>query len=56
MVWMCVVLALMLTRASVAMVTGDLNTVKALCGVISAKEEAEEGALEGERIIQGERS
>ena len=56
MVWMCVVLALMLTRASVAMVTGDLATVKALCGVVSAKEEAEEGALEGERIIQGERS
>ena len=56
MVWMCVVLALMLTRASVAMVTGDLATVKALCGVISAQEEAEEGALEGERIIQGERS
>ena len=56
MVWMCVVLALMLTRASVAMVTGDLATVKALCGVISAREEAEEGALEGERIIQGERS
>ena len=56
LVWMCVVLALMLIRASVAMVTGDLAAVKALCGVISAKEEAEEGALEGERIIQGERS
>jgi TRAP-type C4-dicarboxylate transport system permease small subunit len=56
LVWMCVVLALMLIRASVAMVTGDLATVKALCGVISAREEAEEGVKEGERIIQGERA
>ena len=56
LVWMCVVLALMLIRASVAMVTGDIAAVKALCGVISAREEAEEGAKEGERIIQGERA
>lgn len=56
LVWMCVVLALMLIRASVAMVSGDLATVKALCGVISAREEAEEGVKEGERIIQGERT
>lgn len=56
LVWMCVVLALMLTRASVAMVTGDLATVKAMCGVLSAKEEAEEGALEGERMVKGARS
>ena len=56
LVWMCVVLALMLIRASVAMVTGDIAAVKALCGVISAQEEAEEGVKEGERIIQGERT
>lgn len=56
LVWMCVVLALMLTRASVAMVTGDLAAVKALCGVRSTKEEAEEGALEGERMIKGARA
>ncbi len=56
LIWMCVVLALMLTRASVAFVTGDLAAVTALCGVRSTKEEAEEGALEGERMIQGARS
>lgn len=56
LIWMCLVLALMLIRASVAMATGDLATVKALCGVISTREEAEQGALEGERIIQGERA
>jgi hypothetical protein len=53
---MCVVLALMLARASVAMVTGDLAAVKAMCGVRSTREEAEEGALEGERLVQGARS
>lgn len=56
LVWMCVVLVLMLTRASVAMVTGDLSTVKAMCGVRSTKEEAEEGALEGERMVKGAHS
>ena len=55
LVWMCVVLALMLIRASVAMVTGDLAAVKALCGVITTREEAEEGALAGERLVRGER-
>lgn len=56
LVWMCVVLALMLIRASVAMVTGDLAAVKALCGVITTREEAEEGALAGERLVRGERA
>jgi len=54
--WMCVVLALMLLRASFALVTGDLATLRALCGVRSAQEEAEEEAAAGERIIQGERA
>ena len=52
--WMCVVLALMLIRASVALVTGDLATVKALCGVRSIQEEAEEEASTGERLVRGE--
>lgn len=56
LVWMCVVLALMLARASVAFVTGDLAAVKTLCGVRSTREEAEEGALEGERLVKGARS
>lgn len=54
MVWMCVVLALMLVRASVAIVTGDLETVRAICGQRTSEEEAEEEALAGERMVKGE--
>ena len=54
LIWMCVVLTLMLIRASVALVTGDLATVKALCGVRSAEEEAQEEAIAGERMVRGE--
>jgi len=54
--WLCLVLALMLVRASFALVTGDLATVRALCGVRTAQEEAKEEASAGERIIAGERS
>ena len=54
MIWMCVVLALMLVRASVALVTGDLATVKAICGQRTTEEEAEEEALAGERMVKGE--
>jgi TRAP-type C4-dicarboxylate transport system permease small subunit len=54
LVWMCVVLALMLVPASLAIVTGDLATVRDLCGVRSAKEEAEEEAIAGERLVRGE--
>jgi len=54
LVWMCVVLTLMLIRASAALVTGDLATVKALCGVRSAQEEAREEAIAGERMVRGE--
>lgn len=54
LLWMCVVLALMLVRASVALVTGDITTVKDLCGVRSAEEEAQEEAEAGERLVKGE--
>lgn len=54
LVWMCIVLALMLLRASVALVTGDLELISALFGVRSAVEEAEEEAAAGERLIRGE--
>ena len=50
------VLALMLLRASTALVTGDIATLKALCGVRSAEEEAQEEADAGERLIKGEQS
>jgi TRAP-type C4-dicarboxylate transport system permease small subunit len=56
LVWMCVVLALMLARASAALVTGDIVRVQAICGVRSAQQEAEEEAAFGERIIKGEAS
>ena len=54
LVWMCLVLALMLVRASVALVTGDITTIKDLCGVRSAEEEAEEEAETGARLVKGE--
>lgn len=54
LVWMCVVLSLMLVRASVALVTGDVATVKAVCGVRSIEEEAKEEADAGERLIREE--
>lgn len=55
LVWMCIVLALMLVRASTALVTGDIKTVQAICGVRSAQEEAEEEAAAGERLVHAER-
>ena len=52
--WMCLVLTLMLIRASVALVTGDLATIKALCGVRSSEEEALDEAAAGERLVRGD--
>ena len=54
--WMVVVLALMLLRASIALVKGDIKTVHQLIGVRSSKEEAKEEAEAGERLIREERS
>ena len=54
LVWMCLVLALMLVRASVALVTGDITVLKDLCGVRSVEEEAQEEAEIGERLVKGE--
>lgn len=52
--WMCVTVALMLVRASAALVTGDIELVKAICGVRSAREEADEEAAAGERMVKGD--
>ncbi|WP_144635693.1 TRAP transporter small permease subunit [Bordetella genomosp. 13] len=52
--WMCITVALMLVRASAALVTGDVELVKAICGVRSTKEEAEEEAAAGERMVKGD--
>lgn len=54
LVWLCIVLALMLIRSSIALVTGDYETVKRVCGVRSTQEEAKEEAEAGERLIRGE--
>lgn len=54
LLWMCIVLALMLARASAALVSGDIEVVKSICGVRSAKEEADEEAAAGERMVKGE--
>ncbi len=56
LMWMCVVLALMLVRASTALVTGDISAIKELCGMRSAQEEADEEAAAGERLVQAERN
>ncbi|HRP26867.1 MAG TPA: TRAP transporter small permease [Burkholderiaceae bacterium] len=54
LVWFVIVLLLMLLRSSAALVTGDLELVKTLAGMKTASEEADEGAAEGERLIQAE--
>ena len=55
LVWMVVVLALMLLRASIALVKGDVTTVHQLIGVRTSKEEAQEEAEAGERMVRGDR-
>jgi TRAP-type C4-dicarboxylate transport system permease small subunit len=53
LIWMCLVLALMVARSSVALVTGRFDDVKAIAGVRSTQEEAEEEAAAGERMVKG---
>ena len=52
--WLCVVLAIMFLRSSIALVTGDLQTVRAICGIRSTEEEAAEEAQAGERMVRGD--
>lgn len=54
LIWMSIVLVFMLIRASVALVTGDIRTVKALCGQRSSEEEAQEEAQAGRRMVRGD--
>lgn len=56
LVWLCVVLALMLIRASLALITGDLALVSAICGIRTTREEASEEAEAGKRLVQEEQS
>lgn len=55
LVWLCLVLALMLLRASLALITGDLALVRVVCGIRTTREEASEEAEAGKRLIQGEK-
>lgn len=54
LIWLCVVLGLMLLRSSLALVTGDLATVQAICGMRGTKEEALEEAEAGKRMVHGD--
>ena len=52
--WLCVVLALMLLRSSLALITGDLAGIQSLCGIRSTQEEASEEAEAGKRMVHGD--
>ncbi len=54
LVWFCLVLALMLLRASLALVTGDLPTVQRIAGMRTAQEEAREEVQTGRRMVHGD--
>ncbi|GAA5084601.1 MAG: TRAP transporter small permease [Alcaligenaceae bacterium] len=54
LVWLCVVLALMLIRASLALVTGNMAEVQRICGIRTTKEEASAEAESGKRLVQME--
>lgn len=53
--FMCIILGLMLLRASLALVTGDLEAIRAMAGVRSIQEEAKDEAAAGERIVKAEK-
>ena len=54
LLWFCVVLALMLLRASLALITGDLTTLRELAGMRGSQEEALAEAEAGRRNVAGE--
>ncbi|MCX5465483.1 TRAP transporter small permease subunit [Alcaligenes parafaecalis] len=54
LIWLCIVLALMLLRSSLALITGDLAGIQSLCGIRSTQEEASEEAEAGKRMVQGD--
>lgn len=54
LIWLCFVLALMLLRSTLALITGDLDTVRAVCGIRTTQEEASEEAESGKRLVQME--
>ncbi|NYT37507.1 TRAP transporter small permease [Allopusillimonas soli] len=56
LIWLCIVLALMLLRASTALVRGDMAGIRTVCGMRTAQEEAREEAEAGARMARGEAS
>lgn len=54
--WMCAVVALLLLRATVALVHGEAAVIQRIAGVRTAQEEARTEAQSGRDIIEGERS
>lgn len=54
--WMVVVLALMLERASRALVTGNYQVVHQIAGARLSKDEAQEEAIAGKRRVMEERA
>lgn len=54
--WMVVVLALMLERASRALITGNYQLVNQIAGARLSKDEAQEEALAGKRRVMEERA
>ncbi len=56
LVWLCIVLALMLVRSSVALITGNINILQNTCGMRSTKEEATNEAEAGKKLVLKEKN
>lgn len=54
-IWLTIVLALLLTRSTTALVTGDVKLLSATCGMRTSKEEAHDEASASRRILEEDR-
>lgn len=54
LLWLCVVLALMLLRSSVALITGNVPLLQETCGIRTSKEEASTEAEAGKKLVLGD--
>jgi len=55
LLWMSVVLTFMLVRSSIALVKGDLATVRKIAGIKFSIDEAREEAIIGQRRVEEDR-
>src|SRR5690625_459996 len=53
-IWFCIVLSLMLIRATLALLTGDMACIRSRTGMRSIEEEAEDEAEQGRRFAEGD--